>query len=277
MAHDPDPVAAHHFILQTYSYYAALMRTLHASTAVDALENPSLGGKLFWAGELDSTGRALTVAGSIAGAATLAATSDANGQKLAVRDGVVDFLVNSLDEAVRILKNEVRKRETVAVGVALPMEVIEREMVERGVQPDVFREGIVRAAKWTTQNEPSESRVDPETDPMGAQALVVWRADRAPALWLPKIDAIALECLNPEEQIARRWLMRSSRYLGRMGQTGHLVRSNREFAARLAQRMQTLADQGELRVGCRIEIAFAGGTDYLNFWSPESRSTAPQA
>ena len=64
-------------------------------------------------------GRALVVAANIAGAATLAATADRAAQKQALRDGVADFLVTSLDEALRILKNQLRKRETVAVCVAL--------------------------------------------------------------------------------------------------------------------------------------------------------------
>ena len=34
-----------------------------------------------------------------------------------MRDGVIDFLVTSLDEALRILKNEMRKRTAVAVCV----------------------------------------------------------------------------------------------------------------------------------------------------------------
>ena len=63
-------------------------------------------------------GRALLLAGNIAGAASLAVTADAAAQKQSIRDGVADFLVNSLDEALRILKNEVRKREPVAVCVA---------------------------------------------------------------------------------------------------------------------------------------------------------------
>ena len=52
---------------------------------------PSLGGKLLWAGELDSAGRALVVAGNIAGAATLTATGDVDAQKQAVRDGIADL------------------------------------------------------------------------------------------------------------------------------------------------------------------------------------------
>ena len=80
-------------------------------------QEPTLGGKLLYIGELDPAGRALAVAGNIAGVASLCASADPAIQKQAVRDGVVDFLVTSLDEALRILKNEIRKREPVAVCV----------------------------------------------------------------------------------------------------------------------------------------------------------------
>jgi urocanate hydratase len=96
-----------------------------------------LGGKLFYAGELDGEGRALVVAANIAGAASLVATADRAAQKQAIRDGVADCLVNSLDEALRILKNQLRKRETVAVCLGLAPEAVEREMLERGVLPDL--------------------------------------------------------------------------------------------------------------------------------------------
>ncbi len=95
-----------------------------------------LGGKLFYAGELDEAGRALLVAANIAGAATLATTADRAAQKQALREGVADFVVNNLDEALRILKNQLRKRETVSVCVALPPSDVEREMNERGVSPE---------------------------------------------------------------------------------------------------------------------------------------------
>jgi Urocanase Rossmann-like domain len=271
LAPDPDSAAAHGFIVQTYDYYAGLMRGLQADAAVDVPESPGLGGQLFWAGKLDATGRALTVAGNIAGAATLAATSDADGQRLAVRDGIADFLVNSLDEALRILKNEVRKRETVAVCVAAPLEAVEREMVERGVRPDVFREGVVRAAERATQAKFGESK----TDPISAGALVAWRVDRAPALWLPKIDAIALDCLDPEETIAKRWLLRSSRYLGRLGQAEHLVWSSREFAAHLVERIREGTNRGEVKVGGSVQVFSSGiGADQFYFNSPENTGDA---
>ncbi len=115
------------------------MRVADLDSAAD--RETGLGGKLFYAGELDGMGSALVAAANIAGAATLTASDNAATQKQAIRDGVIDFLVTSLDEALRILKNEIRKGETVAVCVSKAPEEIEREMVERGVLPDLLPPG----------------------------------------------------------------------------------------------------------------------------------------
>ena len=86
---------AFEFIAQVARAYAKLIETAPADR-----EKPR-AGSFFYAGELDEEGRALVVAANIAGAATLVATADRAAQKQAVRDGVTDFLVNSLDEALR--------------------------------------------------------------------------------------------------------------------------------------------------------------------------------
>ena len=130
----PEPTPPFSFAFQVESLYAALLQT--ASPALSS--EPGLGGKLLYAGELDEAGLALMAAGNIAGAATLASTADPATQKQAIRTGVVDFLVTSLDEALRVLKNEIRKREPVAVCVAVAPEAVEREMLERGVLPDLL-------------------------------------------------------------------------------------------------------------------------------------------
>jgi len=255
---DSDHSAARAFLLETYRNYSTLSGSAAAHPDINASERADLGGQLFWAGELDATGQALVIAGNIAGTASLAATSDPEAQRQAVREGIVDFLVNSLDEALRILKNEVRKRATVAVCVGAALDAVEHEMVERGVRPDVFREAVLRAAE---RDPARKGSADPEADPMSARALVTWHVDRAPALWLPKIDALALASLAPDETIARSWLQRSGRYLGRRGQAEHLVWSNREFASRLFERVGAMVERGELAVSGCIEAAWRGASN----------------
>ncbi len=213
--------------------YAKL--TAHASADPES----GLGGRLFYAGTLDEEGRALVVAANIAGAATLTASADRAAQKQAVRDGVADFLVNSLDEALRILKNQLRKRETVAVSVAIEPAEMEREMNERGVAPDLVRGDITTGSKSERLN--AELIESPIFDKGGKgeaelpqnPALIVWRVGSGQHKDLALLDQIALACLDTDDWAARRWLRLAPRYLGRMTQGLRLLSASREFAARL--------------------------------------------
>lgn len=203
------------FIAQIDEAYTSLMR--HA--------DPHLGGQLFYAGNLTQAARAAIVAANIAGAATLAASADQPAAKQAMRDGIVDFLVNSLDEALRILKNEIRKRETVAVCVTAPPETIEQEMQARGVQPDL----ILAAA--TIEFARSPIVIDMQASASDdADTWLTWRAAQSPALWLPRLDAIALDCLPPGAAPARRWLQRAPRYLGRLAQSLRVLHTTQQHA-----------------------------------------------
>ena len=200
-----------------------------------------LGGKLFYAGEMDHEGRTLIVAANIAGAATLAASADRAAQKQAIRDGVADFLVNSLDEALRILKNQLRKRETVAVSVTMEPAAMEREMNERGVAPDLVRRDVGLATPHSALIcQPNESG---ET---GAPAFVVWRAASARHNDLARLDEVALACLDADDWAARRWLRLAPRYLGRLAQGLRLLSTHREFAARFREQLNARAGRGEI-------------------------------
>ena len=98
------------------------------------------------------------VAGNIAGAAIAGSDcGDQTRQKQAIRDGVVDFLVTSLDEALRILKNEIRKGETVAVCVGAAPKTVEQEMLERGVAPDLLRPDTMHAERSDARNKQDET------------------------------------------------------------------------------------------------------------------------
>jgi hypothetical protein len=163
------------FALQVERLYTALLQAVHSGLSSE----PGLGGKLLYAGELDGQGRALLVAGNIAGAASLAATAGQVAQKQAIRDGVADFLVTSLDEALRILKNEIRKGETVAVCVAAGPEAIEREMLERGVLPDLLAANPLGGAAFPNQG---ARRIEP-CGRKEEQVLLRWSVASAQALW----------------------------------------------------------------------------------------------
>lgn len=239
-----------------------------------ALADPEtgLGGKLFYAGELDGEGRALVVAANIAGAASLVATADRAAPKQAIRLGVADFLVNSLDEALRILKNQLRKRETVAVCLGLAPEAVEREIEARGVQPDLLRRDV-RIAPFHDALMRQESEQE-ESDFRKVPALVTWRVASDQARWLPRLDATALDCLDagawPDAWIARRWLRLSPRFLGRLAHGLRLLHCNLEFAARFIERVRQRVECGEIAVAVEIRSHYLGRQDTLRFAPGES-------
>jgi hypothetical protein len=259
---DPIESAAFDFIRQVERFYAGLI----AAAGSDSTPNsePTLGGMLLYAGELDGEGRALLVAGNIAGAASLAASAEPHAQKQAIRDGVADFLVSSLNEALRILKNQLRKRETAAICLGVEREAVEREMLERGVLPDLLRPSEEQSL-FVLQG----ARQIPGSNPETNSILISWRVAAAPAQWLPKLDAIALDRLrrdaNPAAPAARRWLRLAPRYLGRLAQGVRLLRCNPEFAAAFTEEVRNRVERGEIGVPVEIQVGGEGICDRHSF------------
>ena len=181
----------------TYDLYAGLTRT-----------DSSLGGKLLSAGELTSESARLIRAANVAGAASLTATADPVMQRATIREAIADFLVTDLDEALRILKNEIRKRQTVAVCISVAPEVIEKEMLERGVLPDL-RAPI--APQRLQQDQIFLALVDPPAN----------------------FEARAVALISESDEIARRWLRLSPRYLGPKARRIRSLACTKKIAAML--------------------------------------------
>ena len=95
-----------------------------------------------WAGSLTlCCGPVSLIAGppavvSICGGTALSVGVTAADAKGAQRHGGVDFVVNTLDEALRTLKNRVRERRALAVALVSELEAVLEEMVERGLAPE---------------------------------------------------------------------------------------------------------------------------------------------
>jgi len=233
-------------------YYAALAE--HAVLRADE-EEPSLGGMLLYAGELDGAARALTVAGNVAGAATLAVAENASEAKQAMVDGVVDFVVNTLDEALRILKNEVRKRQPVAVCVAAKRELVEAEMHERGVAPDLIAAAVASGAGsgFSGQAEAIAPAGCSE-----AQAMLTWRVEAAPVRWLPVLDGLAATSVGEGARIERRWLRLAPRFLGRMARGVRVLRCEPEAAKEFVSRAETAVLRGEIGAPVEMELERRG-------------------
>lgn len=98
----------------------------------------SLEGKLVVSGGMGGMGGAQPLAATMAGAAFLGIDVDPERIKKRLKTGYCDFMVNTLDEALRILKNAVRKKEAISVGLVGNCADIIPELAERGVVPDLL-------------------------------------------------------------------------------------------------------------------------------------------
>jgi urocanate hydratase len=97
-----------------------------------------LAGKLIVSGGMGGMGGAQPLAATMTGAAFLGIDVDPERIKKRLKTGYCDFMVNSLDEALRILKNAVRKKENVSVGLVGNCADVIPELAERGVVPDLL-------------------------------------------------------------------------------------------------------------------------------------------
>ena len=87
-----------------------------------------------FAAGVDAQALALALLGL--GGAVLLVSSDTLQLRSANQAGAIDFQVDSLGEAVRILKNELRRGTAVSVGLLATAAEVAEHMLLRGVQPD---------------------------------------------------------------------------------------------------------------------------------------------
>src|SRR3954465_2078053 len=97
-----------------------------------------LSGKLIVSGGMGGMGGAQPLAATMTGAAFLGIDVDPERIKKRLKTGYCDFMVTTLDEALRILKNAVRKKENVSVGLVGNCADVIPELAERGVVPDIL-------------------------------------------------------------------------------------------------------------------------------------------
>ena len=98
----------------------------------------TLSGKLVVTGGMGGMGGAQPLAATMNGAAFLGIDVDPERIKRRVKSGYCDVMVTSLDEALRILKNAVRKGEATSVGLVGNCADLIPEMAKRGVVPDIL-------------------------------------------------------------------------------------------------------------------------------------------
>ncbi|MFQ5777946.1 MAG: urocanate hydratase, partial [Terriglobia bacterium] len=98
----------------------------------------NLRGKLIASGGLGGMGGAQPLAATMNGACFLGVEADPERIKRRVKTGYCDIMVNDLDEALRILKEALRKQDAVSVGVVGNCAEVIPRLAERGVVPDLL-------------------------------------------------------------------------------------------------------------------------------------------
>jgi urocanate hydratase len=109
-----------------------------AAAGEKAFGTSDLSGKLIVSGGMGGMSGAQPLAATMTGASFLGIEVDPERIKKRLKGGYCDFMVNSLDEALRILKNAVRKKESVSVGLVGNCADVIPELAERGVVPDIL-------------------------------------------------------------------------------------------------------------------------------------------
>jgi len=124
MPPSPNPDQTQPQILRTFT-------TLHQL-------RPIWGGSLILSLGLDPHGAALSIAANIAGAVSLAIDNNPIHLREVVRTGACDFVVTTLDEAIRVMKNEVRKHTPLSVALNTDPFLALNEILDRGLIPQLF-------------------------------------------------------------------------------------------------------------------------------------------
>jgi hypothetical protein len=225
----------------------------------------TLAGRLLLIDGLADEGDALLIAASIAGAASLVLETRAEAIRYCVRNGIVDFAVTNLNEALRILKNELRKKQPIAVLVERDAAAVLAEMVERGAQPDMLRwaspEPALNAYIDTMMERgarPLSGVLDSDADPVRADVTsdVCWRAGEGGSSALRQLELLAAQILPPTDVERQNWIARAPRYLPRALRLERRVSMTQQECVAFVAAVEERAQQGALAAPVEIE---AGG------------------
>ncbi len=176
---------------------------------------PNWPGSLILNIGLNEAGTALALASNIAGAVCLTLEPDPTLLRNASRNGACDFIVNTLDEALRAMKNEIRQRRPLSVGLEGNPETLLPEILERGLLPQLFTSPPHTQAAATFQSQGATilnlESAQPPTIPGWRLQTFTFNTPTG----LRTFDAQALSLIPPEDTLRCRWLQTAPRVLHR--------------------------------------------------------------
>ena len=190
------------------------------------------GGALILSCGLGPQGAALAIASNIAGAVSLSIEEDPALAREALRSGACDFVVNTLDEALRAMKNEIRKHLPLSVGLQGNTSHILHELLDRGVAPQLFTNLTQPIAQDLTHRFQSSGAIlidfdptHPSSEALNAVELLEqittqhqWHLESFPQTTpstLRAFDAHVLTLIPPADTLRTLWLHAAPRILPR--------------------------------------------------------------
>ena len=250
-----------------YRRYAQL-QAIRGERFPDAAAD-GLAGRLIACVGFGLEGAELALATTISGGTFLGIDPSSDHLKAAARNGSCDFMVNTLEESLRVLKNEIRKRKALSVGLLGEASTILPAMVERGVQPNLVAETVVsdREAAVSLYRpallqlvERGAVRVDtPAAKHSSSAGLVevVWTAESIADL--KRMDTLALEQLPPDDTIRRRWLRQAPGCFHRQRPLQRVLGMHPEEVTRLAEEFKKAVSAAAIQSPATLHWRTADG------------------
>ncbi len=230
-------------------------RTLRTFTVLHHLRQ-DWGGALILSCGLGPQGAALSIAANIAGAVCLSIEESPTVAHQALRSGSCDFVVNTLDEALRAMKNEVRKHLPLSVGLQANLLETLQELLDRGVAPQLFTDLSHLEARAFARSFKSNGAIIMDfdrTNPEAIDADALLETTLAQSHWhlesfpqptpsaLRAFDARALNLIAPEDTLRSKWLHAAPKILPRESplcrtlwltrhERDHLIHDNQHLA-----------------------------------------------
>ncbi|MDM5332119.1 urocanate hydratase [Ureibacillus composti] len=98
---------------------------------------PDLRGKFILTGGMGGMSGAQPLAGKMAGAVILVVEVDRNRIERKIKEGYCDYLVETVDEALKLVKELTEKKEPASIGLVGNCVDVHRELLNRGITPDI--------------------------------------------------------------------------------------------------------------------------------------------
>ncbi len=251
-----------------YRRYAQLQSIRRERFSRDAADG--LAGLLLTCVGFGLEGAELALATVISGGTFLGVDPSTEHLKAAVRNGSCDFMVNTLDESLRVLKNELRKKKALSVGLLGEAAAILPAMVERGVQPDLVADTCMPENQAAASHYRPALRTLVERGAVCVNTRAVEHSHTAgfvEVLWtassiadLRRMDQLALRGLPADDAIRRRWLQHAPGYFHRQRPLQRVLEMNSEEVTQLADTFKTAVSAGAIQSPATLHVQTAEGS-----------------